>query len=56
MIRAAAVDLSLRPPVGNFGVLDFRAAKELVEVGYRYTVEQLQGANLADLCGDGPTD
>ena len=54
MIAAAAVDLSLRPPVGRYGVLDFGATRELVEVGYRYTVEQLQRANMADLVGHGP--
>jgi predicted acylesterase/phospholipase RssA len=53
MISAAAVDLWLRPPVGGYGQLDFRAARALVEAGYRYTVEQLERTPLIDLVGSG---
>jgi NTE family protein/lysophospholipid hydrolase len=53
MISAAAVDLSLRPPVGRYGQLDFRAARALMEAGYHYTVEQLERTPLIDLVGSG---
>jgi len=49
MIAAAGVDLALRPPVERYGVLDFTAAGELIDVGYRYTLEELQRADLTAL-------
>jgi predicted acylesterase/phospholipase RssA/CRP-like cAMP-binding protein len=51
MIAAAGVELSLRPPVERFGVLDFGATQHLIDVGYRYTVEQLQRVDVSDLIG-----
>ncbi len=40
--RARAVerdaDLYLRPPIDNFGLLDFDRIREIVDVGYRYAV------------------
>ncbi|HEV8623285.1 MAG TPA: patatin-like phospholipase family protein [Acidimicrobiia bacterium] len=51
IIAAARVDLALRPPVERFGVLDFNATRELIDVGYRYTIEQLQRADVSELIG-----
>jgi NTE family protein/lysophospholipid hydrolase len=34
-----SVDLYLRPPIDAFGMLDFERMEELVETGYRYTME-----------------
>ena len=51
MIAAAGVDLALRPPVERYGVLDFGATRELIDVGYRYAAEQLQRTDLAELTG-----
>jgi len=41
-------DLHLRPPVAGVPSLDFRAARGLVDVGYRYALKQLQEAGWAD--------
>jgi len=38
-----SVDLYLRPPIDNFGMLDFEKMSEIVEVGYRYTLEAAAG-------------
>jgi NTE family protein/lysophospholipid hydrolase len=34
-------DLYLRPPIETYGVLEFEAIDQIVEVGYRYTQERL---------------
>jgi NTE family protein/lysophospholipid hydrolase len=34
-----SVDLYLRPPIDTFGMLEFERMEELVECGYRYTLE-----------------
>jgi len=34
-------DLCLRPPIDAYGILDFRAIDEIVEVGYRYAQQKL---------------
>ena len=39
-VRADA-DFYLKPPVGNFKMLDFAALDELVEVGYQYTKKEI---------------
>ena len=36
-------DLYLEPPVGDYGLLDFAKLDELIEIGYRYTLEQAAG-------------
>jgi predicted acylesterase/phospholipase RssA len=41
------VDLLLRPPVARLGVLDFRNAVGLIEVGYRYAADALAKSGLA---------
>jgi predicted acylesterase/phospholipase RssA/CRP-like cAMP-binding protein len=41
-------DLHLRPPVAGAPSLDFGAARDLVEVGYRYAFTQLQEAGRVD--------
>jgi predicted acylesterase/phospholipase RssA len=35
-------DLCLRPPIDKYGVLEFRAIDQIVEVGYRYAQEKLE--------------
>ena len=35
-------DLCLRPPIDEFGVLEFEAIDRIVEVGYRYASEKLE--------------
>ncbi len=35
-------DLCLRPPIDEFGVLEFQAIDRIVEVGYRYAREKLE--------------
>ena len=34
-----SVDLYLRPPIDRYGTLDFEKMEELVDIGYRYTLE-----------------
>jgi hypothetical protein len=41
-------DLHLRPPVAGAPSLDFGAARDLVEVGYRSALMQMQEAGWAD--------
>jgi NTE family protein/lysophospholipid hydrolase len=38
-----SVDLYLRPPIDKFGMLEFERMDEMVEVGYRYTLEAAAG-------------
>ncbi|MFW5643811.1 MAG: cyclic nucleotide-binding domain-containing protein [Alkalispirochaeta sp.] len=40
-VREAA-DLSLQPPVESFGLLAFREARKIHEIGYSYTVERVR--------------
>lgn len=35
-------DISLRPPIDPYGVLEFELLDEIAEVGYRYAVEKLE--------------
>jgi predicted acylesterase/phospholipase RssA/CRP-like cAMP-binding protein len=35
-------DLCLRPPIDKYGVLEFRAIDQIVEVGYRYAQKKLE--------------
>ena len=35
-------DVVIRPPVSDFGFLDFSAAPQIIEAGYRHTVELLE--------------
>lgn len=46
-----AVDLYLHPPLENFGLFDFDRLEELVEIGYRDTMEQLEKGDHQ--CWDG---
>ena len=45
---AHSPDLHLRPPVDGFGALDFAAAQKLVEVGYEFTIRQVERSGWAD--------
>lgn len=49
MLDANPVDLYLRPPAGDAGGLNFRAAASLVDAGYRYAVESLEDCDIAAL-------
>lgn len=35
-------DISLTPPLGDFGFLDFKKIKEIAQTGYEYTMRQLE--------------
>ena len=35
-------DVCLRPPIDKFGILDFESIDQIVEAGYRYTMERLE--------------
>jgi predicted acylesterase/phospholipase RssA len=48
-LATTPVALHLTPPVEQYGMLDFRAALPLIEVGYRYAVAALEGADLTAL-------
>ena len=37
----AAADMYLRPPIDEFGLLDFKELERIVEVGYRSTLERI---------------
>lgn len=37
----AAADVYLRPPIDEFGLLDFKDLERIVEAGYRYTLERI---------------
>ena len=39
----------LTPPIERFGLLDFHAVDELVELGYKYTMEELEKNDLSKL-------
>ena len=39
----------LTPPIEKFGLLDFHAVDELVELGYKYTMEELEKNDLSKL-------
>jgi NTE family protein len=45
---ATNITLLLRPPTVGPGMLDFSAARQLIEAGYRYTAEMLDRLTLAD--------
>ncbi|MFN0315423.1 MAG: cyclic nucleotide-binding domain-containing protein [Burkholderiales bacterium] len=38
-------DVCLRPPIDKFGILDFESIDQIVETGYRYTLERLASMN-----------
>ncbi len=42
-------DIMFRPPVEQFGILDFKRHPEIVEAGYRYAVETLEDLDLEGL-------
>ena len=44
----AAADLYLAPPVGEFGIFDWRSVDKIIDVGYRYGLEILK-ARGADI-------
>ncbi|MSQ58234.1 MAG: cyclic nucleotide-binding domain-containing protein [Betaproteobacteria bacterium] len=35
-------DVCLRPPIDKFGILDFESIDQIVDTGYRYTMERLE--------------
>jgi predicted acylesterase/phospholipase RssA len=37
----ATADAYLRPPIDEFGLLDFNELERIVEVGYNYTIERI---------------
>jgi NTE family protein len=41
--NAAYADLVLRPPVGDFGVLEFASHARIIEVGYQHAIDALEG-------------
>ena len=41
-------DLYLRPPVTQFGMLEFKSFENIVNAGYHYTLEQLKDFNWKD--------
>lgn len=44
-------DLVLAPPVGSFGIVQFRALDELIDIGYRYTMKRLERLDRAGTIG-----
>ena len=44
-----AADFSFRPPVDHFGLLEFDAIDEIVDVGYRYAKERIIELKMQDL-------
>jgi predicted acylesterase/phospholipase RssA/CRP-like cAMP-binding protein len=49
VLAGSLIDLYLRPPVEHCAMLDFGAGPELIEIGYRYTAEQLERRGTAGL-------
>jgi predicted acylesterase/phospholipase RssA len=49
MIASGIIDMIIRPEVGGFGLMDFRALEALVERGYRAGVAAIEQGGL-----DGP--
>ena len=51
-------DLCLRPPIDQYGVLEFEAIDRIVDVGYRYAQEKLESLRddpaLAGIFGNPP--
>jgi len=43
---AEDADVVIRPPVAEFGILDFTRSDELIEVGYRTTSEMIDAGAL----------
>uniref|UniRef100_H3GBN6 PNPLA domain-containing protein n=1 Tax=Phytophthora ramorum TaxID=164328 RepID=H3GBN6_PHYRM len=41
-IREECVDLYLRPPVNDYGTLEFNKMEEIIEVGYKYALPRIQ--------------
>ncbi|MGI8791604.1 MAG: cyclic nucleotide-binding and patatin-like phospholipase domain-containing protein [Acidimicrobiales bacterium] len=48
VLESTPVDLYLRPPMDNFGALNFGVGPQLVESAYRYTLDQLEQSSFAD--------
>ena len=44
--RDVDADLVIRPPVAEYGFLDFSAWEQIMETGYRHTVEALEASQL----------
>ena len=49
ILARSLIDLYLRPPVDGFPMLDFSAGPQLVDIGYRSTIEQLERQGVAEL-------
>lgn len=48
-------DYYLRPPVERFGMLEFEALDEIVDVGYRYALDAIRGwSGFGPTCATGP--
>ena len=43
----AAADLYLNPPVGDFGIFDWRCIDKIIDAGYRYGLETLKARGAA---------
>jgi predicted acylesterase/phospholipase RssA len=52
VVESAAVDLLLRPPTGGCAAMDFRGARPLIEVGYRYAADILERHGVDHLADD----
>jgi hypothetical protein len=39
----AQADYYLAPPVGGFSMMSYRSSADIVEVGYRYAMEKIEG-------------
>jgi len=44
-------DLCLRPPIDEFGVLEFESIDRIVEAGYRYACEKLEQIKSSNSLG-----
>jgi NTE family protein len=44
--RHDTADVTLRPPVEGFGLLEFTAYESLIEAGYRYAAELIEGEGV----------
>jgi predicted acylesterase/phospholipase RssA len=43
-----SADFNFRPPVGRFGLLEFDAIDEIVEVGYRYAKDRIKELKIQE--------
>ena len=55
VLASSLIDVYLRPPVEHCPMLDFGSGPELIEIGYRYTAEQLERRGISDLIAPSTT-